>query len=356
VRAAGNRPRCGFGGDFRGLLSFAAVDRILGRSDDVARWQCRPDQQRLDDVVSRWSLPANAEWVDDGVYRGETFLQISAERAGSVLAWELERIRAAGYVAVGPYWVPAGWRHDADSYRRVVRMVADFVLQQPNEGEALYVPKARAELEPLLALWPHVLALPTSAVLSIDDLILARAFPVHPLGVVAQPTWADGRWCSPAEFFFHDLDHARFKVREDLLAVGVEIPDAYVDGSTLDPATARHRVILTEALGRFGSNLWGAVRERAALAHQLLANIAAEPRRDLAEAARWLLFELVHEKSYPLVASVLHRELATPVHEMKLRAKCERGFYANCPPPAAAVLRLDEARVWLAAQCEAWGR
>ncbi|MCC7062532.1 MAG: hypothetical protein IT456_06985 [Planctomycetes bacterium] len=328
------------------------MERILGRSDDVARWQCRPGQQRLDDVVSRWSLDANAEWVDDGVRRGEAFLQISPERAGSVLGWELERIRAAGYVAVGPYWVPAGWRSDADSYRRVVRLVAEHVLREPDEGPAIYVPKARAELEPLLALWPHVLALPTSAELSIDDLILARALPVHALGVVARPTWADGRWCSPAEFFFHDLDHARFKVREDLLALGVEIPDAYVDGSTIDPAVAQHRGILSHALGRVGAELWAAGPERAALACRLLASIAAEPQRDLAEAARWLLFELVHEKSFPLVASVLRRELATAAHEGKLRSKCERGFYAGHSPSLSVVARLGEARAWLAAKCE----
>lgn len=327
------------------------MQRILGRHDDVAHWVCRPGQQRLDDVVEGWSVEANAAWVDAGVRRGEAFLQISPECAGSMLAWELDRIRAAGYVAAGPWWVPAAWRRDPDAYRRVVRSVATWVLQQPDTAEAVYVPKVRAELEPLLDLWPHVLALPTGASLSIDDLILARAFPVHALGVVTQPTWADGRWCSPAEFFHHDLDHARYKVREDLRVLGIDLPDAYVAGSTRDAATGRDRMILPAARGQVGPALWKAAPARATFARSLLHAIEVEPHRDLAEAARWLLFELVHEKSLPLDAAVLQHELSTPAHALKLQAKFERGFYAGQTPAAAVVGNVGSARAWLSACC-----
>ena len=327
------------------------MQRILGRHDDVAHWVCRPGQQRLDDVVQAWSIEANAAWVDAGLRRGEPFLQISPDRAGSMLAWELERSRAAGYVAAGPWWVPADWRQGSDAYRRVLRGVATWVLQQPDTTQAVYVPKVRAELEPLLDLWPHVLALPTSATLSIDELILARAYPVHALGVVTQPTWADGRWCSPAEFFHHDLDHARFKVREDLRVLGITLPDAYVDGSTLDAQTGRHRVILPAARGQVGPALWNAAPARAAFARSLLDAIDVEPQRDLALAARWLLFELVHEKSLPLEAAVLQHELSTPVHALKLQSKCERGFYAGQTPSPAVIERFGPARAWLAGRC-----
>jgi hypothetical protein len=44
-------------------------------------------------------------------------------------------------------------------------------------GEPLYVPKVRDELEPLLALWPYVLALPAIDELSARDLLRLRAFP-----------------------------------------------------------------------------------------------------------------------------------------------------------------------------------
>lgn len=313
-------------------------------------------EQRLDDVVSTWSFANHAAGHDDGVRRGGVFLPISPEHAGSVLAGEIDRIRVTGCVPVGPLWVPAVWRHDARAYRQLVRSVADWVLRQPASGEAVYVPKVRAELEPLLELWPHVLALPTSAALSIDDLIRARAYPVHPLGVVLQDTWADGRWCSPAEYFHHDLDHARYKLREDLLTLGLALPDPYVDGSTLDAATGTHRLMLPAARGQVGPALWAAAPMRAALAQRLLGAIAAEPRRDLAEAARWLLFELVHEKSLPLQPAVLQQALATPVHEDKLRAKCEAGFYAADAPAPAVVALLGAARRWLSARCATGSR
>lgn len=324
---------------------------ILGRRVDVAHGTCRPEQQRLDDVAEGWSLDANAARVDAGVRRGEAFLQISPDCAGSTLAWELDRIRAAGYVAAGPWWVPADWRHDPEAYRRVLRRVAAWALQQPETSEAVYVPKVSGELEPLLDLWPHVLALPTSASLSIDDLIVARAYPVHALGVVTQATWADGRWCSPAEFFHHDLDHARYKVREDLRVLGIDVPDAYVAGSTRDAATGRERVMLSAARGQVGPALWQAAPARAAFARSLLDAIDAEPRRELAEAARWLLFELVHEKSLPLEPALLQHALSTPAHALKLQAKCARGFYAEQTPAAAVIASVDTARGWLAARC-----
>ena len=116
------------------------------------------------------------------------------------------------------------WGSDGASYHDLVRLCASYVMELEAivpVGEPVYVPKVRDELEPLLALWPHVLALPTIDHLSSRELLRLRAFPVHPLGITDKAVWADGRHVSPAEFFFHDLDHARYKVREDLLAMGV---------------------------------------------------------------------------------------------------------------------------------------
>ncbi|MEO6709906.1 MAG: hypothetical protein ABIP42_10030 [Planctomycetota bacterium] len=323
---------------------------ILGRQADLAQREPRPGEQRLDDVLRRWSLGGNGEWIDDGVRRGEPFLQISRASVGSVLGWELDRLQAAGYVTVGPYWLPASWHRDGESYRSVLRLVAEFVLSLPAgtaTGHDLYVPKARGELEPMLALWPHVVALPMTAALSMDDLIVGRAFPVHPLGVVLQPAWADGRMCSPAEFFFHDLDHARFKVREDLLALGVELEDAYREGTTIDATSGEHRVILTAAKDRIGPVLWQAAGGRHELAQSLLASIDAEKDLGLAASARWLAFELLHEKSLPLDRAVLRRELASSAHVDKLKSKCAQGFYAAQVPSKSTIDRLEDARVWL---------
>ena len=134
------------------------------------------------------------------------------------------------------------WGSDGASYHDLIRLCASYVMEleaMVPVGEPVYVPKVRDELEPLLALWPHILALPTIDHLSSRELLRLRAFPVHPLGITDKAVWADGRHVSPAEFFFHDLDHARYKVREDLLAMGVHIPDAYRDGTTFDPVARR---------------------------------------------------------------------------------------------------------------------
>jgi len=323
--------------------------RVIGRLGDLAQRERASGEQHFADVVAQWSFAANDEWLVDGVRLGEPFLQISAAAPGSVLAWEIARLRDEGCVRVGPFWLPVAWFRDAERYRRLVRLVAEHVLARPPWGDAVYVPKAGHELEPLLGLWPHVLVVPTSAALSIDDMIVGRAWPVHPLGVVERPTWADGRMLSPAELFFHDVDHARFKVREDLLARGIAIPDAYAAGSTFDAERGEHRGIMPAAQPHASMVEWQRASERAARVRGWLDAIASEARRELATAARWLLFELVHEKSLPIDGDVLTRALATPVHVEKLREKHAAGFYAGDAPPAAALAMLPAARDFLRA-------
>lgn len=322
---------------------------MIGRLGDLRERGSRPGEETLGEVLRRWSLDGNREWLADGVQRGEPFLQISSAAPGSVLAWELEQLRAEGCVRLGPFWLPERWLHDGDGYRRVVRLVADHVLALPRSGEEVYVPKAQAELEPLLAAWPSVLALPTTARWSPVDLIAARAWPVHPLGVVAGPAHADGRTCSPAEFFFHDVDHARFKVRADLLARGIDVPDPYRDGSTFDAERGEHRRLMPAALPHLDASGWRDVGTRLRALARWLEAIDAEPDRAVAEAARWLLFELLHEKGLPVDAAVLTRELAGGAHVAKLRAKCAAGFYAAAGPSPAAVERLARASERLAA-------
>lgn len=322
---------------------------VIGRLGDLERRERERGEQHFADDFAKWSFAANDEWLREGVRAGEPFLQISVAAPGSVLAWEVARLRAEGCVRVGPFWLPGTWLCDGERYRRVVRLVAEHLLAPPPLGEALYVPKARDELEPLLEMWPHVLVVPTSALPSIDELIVGRAWPVHPLGVVEQPSWADGRTLSPAEFFFHDVDHARFKVREDLLARGIAIPDAYEGGSTFDAERGEHRCFLAAAQQHVSMLGWQQADERVRCVRGWLAAIDATPERELATAARWLLFELVHEKSLPIDADVLALALATSAHVAKLRTKCAAGFYARAAPPAAVIAMLPAARDWLRA-------
>lgn len=255
--------------------------------------------------------------------------------------------------------VPAGtlrteaeqWLADGASYHALVRLAARAVAAFGTgsaAGESIYVPKASGELEPILRLWPSVLAVPTAIPLEPADLMELRAFPVHPLGLVNEPAWADGRMCSPAEFFFHDLDHARYKIREDLRLEGVAIPDPYENGTTFDAQTGRHRIVLPAAEGRIGSMLWERIEPRRKLARRLLA-FAASLGGPRAAAAELLLFEMIHEKSLPLDAVVLGRELASDAHVMKIRQKQVIGFFGDHAPEIATIAALDDARLALKA-------
>lgn len=324
-----------------------ATARVLGRLADLAARERCEDEERLCDVLTEWSTSVNHAWLLEGTRRGAPFLQISSIAPGSVLAWEIAQLEAEGYVKIGPLWVPVVWLRAPARARMLTELLARHLLEMPDRSEALYVPKAAAELGALLALWPHALALPTSQSLSLDDLVLARAWPIHPLGVTNAPRLGDGRTLCPAEFFYHDVDHARFKVREDLLARGITLPDAYENGTTLDAASGAHRTFLAQAVQHVDADGWRHAARRATFARTVLRACTEEPERALGEAARWLLFELVHEKSLPLEPATLARALATPNHEEKLRMKCVRGFFGEDGPSAAAVARLDAARAWL---------
>jgi hypothetical protein len=248
----------------------------------------------------------------------------------------------------------AAVRRDAEAwagdYHSLVRLAARAVLALGRTAEsedAGYVAKAAGELEPMLALWPHVLLFPTVKQLSMSSLMKLRPFPLHVLAVSAATAWADGRFCSPADSFFHDLDHARFKLREDLQLLGISIPDAYRDGTTFDAATGKHRMIVAHA--RAEASLWAVAEGRHAWICELLAKAKAIPDRALAAAVELLLFEVLHEKSHPAVRAVLQRELGSDAHLQKLRRKLDAGFFGPASPAAEVRAALEPARAWLEA-------
>lgn len=223
-----------------------------------------------------------------------------------------------------------------------IRAVAAFVEATMPADDDVYVPKTRDELEPFLALSPYVFGLPMEAVVTARFLIAARPIPVHILGIVTERAWADGRWCSPADFFYHDLDHARFKIREDLLALGYDCPD--VD---------RERTFLPHArqwIHEAGPKLWELAPNRLDLVRRLLSAMDALPDGERAQSAELLLFELVHEKGFPVDSGVLQRELRNVAHIAKLRRKCAAGFYGESNPGERVTGRLEDARDWLIEQ------
>ncbi|MCB9876568.1 MAG: hypothetical protein H6835_03110 [Planctomycetes bacterium] len=318
--------------------------RVIGRLHDLEQRGARRDEQRLGDVLVNWSPRHNRDWLRDGTRNEAPFLQVSPATPGTVLADELALLGREGYVAVGPLWLPLAWLHDGDGYRRFVRLLATHA---PTGDDATYAAKVEGELEPLLAMWPDVILLPTARRLTTDELMRLRPWPVHPLGVTATPRHADGAARSPAEFWWHDVDHARFKVREDLLLEGHHVPDPYRDGDTWDAATGRHRAVMHDALPHVSASGWRRARARSAALDGWLQRAAGLADRELAAAVRWLLFELLHEKSLPVHASSLQSALAGGTHTDKLRRKCHNGFFADHGPCPAVVVRLDAARAWL---------
>jgi hypothetical protein len=187
--------------------------------------------------------------------------------------------------------------------------------------------KVEGEFESLLLLYPDIILVLVSRPLSMRDLIRLRAYPVHAIGLVDKAVWADGSFLSPSEFFFHDLDHARYKIREDLRLEGIELPDPYQDGTTLDPLTGHHRAITPLLRPRIGDVLWARGSERSCLADHLVDTLRHFPDPRSSLAAELLLFEVLHEKGMPLDERTVRRELIGDTHLSKVRTKIESGFY-----------------------------
>lgn len=308
----------------------AAPDRQADRRHGA--WQA--DLQGLCDALARWSLHGDLAGLR-GCARHDEPLP--------------EGLRAEGHVAIGPCRLPLRWLHDRADYQRALRQVQQQVRQGPPSARPTFEPKVAGELEPLLAMWPHVLAVPTAHALSIEDLVMLRAFPLHPLGVVDGPKHADGLDCTPAEFFAHDLDHARYKIRADLLVQGVAVPDPYDGGSTLDPATGAHRQVLCAAVAHAGPQGWARAGTRLAWLRSVWQASRATADPALGTAAQWLLFELLHEKSLPLHGPTLAAELAAGAHVRKLQAKVQRRFFGRHAPPERVVAQWPAAGTWLQA-------
>lgn len=301
------------------------------------------------------------------------------------------RVRADAGDSRMPEWAPA-LRHAADwiehgdgalaarlralaaegaPYAAALAAARDFAAAvdaearaaDPSLPAATYGPKVAAELTPLVALYPDVIVFPTFAPLSPEFFVHTRVAPIHPLGLRPEPLFSDGAVLSPLEYFLHDVDHARFMVREELLSRGVALPDAYQpppaggDGGApttlIDAARDLHRTILDGA--------GAAVREAALaeptllvrrhdFARRLHAATAALPA-EAAQAVRLLLFEMLHEKGLPCDARVLRVETAHPRHVDKLRRKLADGFYGAAPEFAALAAGAEDAlpaaRDWL---------
>ena len=329
------------GGRLRGNTGFLARERAQMRDAglrlDAGGFWRRPPASALLALAPR--LLARAAGAAAAGER--TF---AVPEAAPVAAWIVARVADPDVRAEA-----AAWRARGARYHDLVRLAARAALAlDRGDFTPVYRPKAAAELEPMLALWPHVLAVPTTVPLSPADMIRLRALPVHPLGLVAQPTWADGSFLSPSEYLFHDLDHARFKLREDCLAWGADVSDAYVDGSTLDARSGRHRSILPAVVDRMGARPANDVPAQWLRMQRLLTRVRSARDRATARAAELLLFEVVHEKGLPATRPALAHALAADAHIVKLWRKHAAGFFGVDDPGGEVMHALPAARALLA--------
>lgn len=250
-------------------------------------------------------------------------------------------------------WPGAGCR-----YVEAISLARDYIAAIDDAGTPRdYADRVAAEFDDAVRLAPSVVIVPSFESLGMADLLRLRATTARVVGLRNAAAFADGAVCTPAAFFWHDLDHLRFMVREDLAVLGVAIPDAYGAAdthgrrSTVDPATGRHRCILAAAVAPLAA-------QRAAHVH-LMAR-AARTVEDLAArldshetnlpvvaaAARLTLFEVCHEKAYTPVPEILRRELSHDAHLAKMRLKLARRFWGAALDPALAG-HLEAARTLL---------
>jgi hypothetical protein len=329
------------GGRLRGNTGFLARERAQMRDaglrlDADGFWRRPPPSALLALAPRLLARAASAAAAGERTF--------AVPEAAPVAAWIATRVADPDVRAEA-----AAWRARGASYHDLVRLAARAALAlDRGDVTPVYRPKAAAELEPMLALWPRVLAVPTTVALSPADMIRLRALPVHPLGLVARPTWADGSLLSPSEYLFHDLDHARFKLREDCLAWGADVPDAYVDGSTLDARSGRHRSILPAVVDRIGAWPANDVPARWTRVQRLLAGVRAARDRATARAAELLLFEVVHEKGLPASRPALAQAFASDAHIVKLWRKHTTGFFGVDDPDSDVMNALSAARALLA--------
>jgi hypothetical protein len=338
----------GLAGDTGFLARERAQLRAAGFRLTGGGFWTRPARRPLVELARAWGARARA-----AAARGQSTFRVP--EALPVAAWMAAvAARGGGCCRRDLRRRVETWRAAGAGYHDFVRLSLHAALAFDTAAppfEPAFRAKVEAELEPMLALWPHVLVLPTTARLSASDLVELRAYPAHPLGLVDEATWADGELLAPSEYFFHDLDHARFKVREDFLARGVSLPDAYQDGSTVDPGTGRHRSILPFAVRRLGGWFGADVRARRYTARGLQLRAATLRDPATARAAELLLFEVLHEKGLPPVPPVLARAFADDAHVAKLQRKHAGGFFGAGGPLPEVVSALPAARLALAGAC-----
>ena len=90
-----------------GIVATPAPFRTLGRLTEARRLQAHSGGEVLLVPAWRWTRGLNRDWILEGARLNQPFLVAArGDFRGSILEWELELLRSAGYVREGRWWRP----------------------------------------------------------------------------------------------------------------------------------------------------------------------------------------------------------------------------------------------------------
>ncbi len=150
--------------------------------------------------------------------------------------------------------------------------------------------------------FPNVILFPTFDPVGATDLIKMRCAPVFLVGMLFDTTYADEFELTPAEFFFHDVNHSRIIVQQD---------EAYIDTKkiTMDQLIQEQATTLKEYYDQVEKNtkILPTNNDAIKATKKQLAAVAA--------LKKMILFEVVHEDGFPFVKDIICERLVRPEGE-----------------------------------------
>jgi hypothetical protein len=144
-----------------------------------------------------------------------------------------------------------------------------------------------------------IVLMPTCAYVGSTILIKLRCIPVHVLGVVTEPTYADQYINSPLDFWAHDVNHARRTMLET---------ERYYD------TFVKHRTYFKKRNYWANATPMDFYKEMAAFTHDTLYSYILTRKKDwekngMVALKKIIIFEITHEKAWPITPDSILRNI-----------------------------------------------
>lgn len=208
--------------------------------------------------------------------------------------------------------------HEDIPYKKTMRFMVRylhyvdelFLKIHPTLTSSFHRNNAEHVLEVLLNRAPNVLLYPSFQSVDIDYFLRTRAAPFHIVGIDLSGfmpdenvPYADGFPMKPSEFFWHDIGHDEYMEDADY---------AYIK-STFKPI---ERV----------------VQEWFLTSQRIISYLnTIKDNKNLYDAAKLILFEILHERGFQYSLAVLKAQLDTPKWTEILNRKFKNNYYKNSP-------------------------